>query len=514
MLPPTSALTPFGMLPVSRVNSKDYVRSSSRKQSPVYHNQSLHSTQAPHPIRIRVARDDSHVVRVTLPSARGRSSSPAHSHYTRRRTTTQAVQTEPDLDAALEGMKDDLTRSHQDASALRDRSRLLEKALRDAREIIRKRDAEIERLQKELARAVDEQKKEREESRRKVEEGRRTVEALLKREREGRELAPKRSFHAPARPEMPVPRKAWSEAETRARTQSLEVFCTKTDDWSGADVCEAVRDLNSEVLQFAAGVSELCAGAAPAKAKAAKSPDAIRDTAGRLGAAFVRVLATRDNSQDPILVQFALQSCLSTCIARFFSSFCPGLSSKYDMLLCQIYEHMQGSLPQATSSRWRALTHRHIRALYRNVEEHALNELASTILRWTTDLLTTAGCHTAQSTLSSPAVLRTRFGPQLRRIVLAVGKLAQVTREEILSTNFEVGTVPEGTPYDPQEMCDAAEPEYGGGRAGKVLCCTELGLRCTTRKDAEDAEAAQEMEQTLLLKPKVVLESVVPALDR
>ncbi|EIN09809.1 hypothetical protein PUNSTDRAFT_101732 [Punctularia strigosozonata HHB-11173 SS5] len=418
---------------------------------------------------------------------------------------------------------------HADVAAMRDRCRLLERAVRETREMLRARDGEIERLKREMARLVEEHQREREEDRRALQQVN-AASLKMQAEREQGTLRPKRSFHVAARNgrevATAVPRKAWSEAEARARQKSLEVFCTKTDEWSGADVCEAVRDLNSEVLQFAAGVSELCAttttrgGARNSPAKPAVQ--AIQDTAARLGPGFVRVLASRDHGRDPILVQFALQSLLSACVARFFASFCPGLASKYDMLLCQIYEHMRATRAQATSARWRALTHHHIRALYRTVEEHALNELAATMLRWTADLLAAAGCREAQAAFAAPVALKTRFGPQLRRIVLAVGKLAQVTREEILSTNFEVGTVPQGTAYDATEMCDAAEDgeaaaaqAAAAGRA-KVLCCTELGLRCTTRKEDAGEEEDEEgtMDETLLLKPKVVLESIVAALDR
>jgi len=155
--------------------------------------------------------------------------------------------------------------------------------------------------------------------------------------------------------------------EERARQRSVETFLTRADSWSGAQVIQAVRDLNSGILQFAASAVEMCVFASPPSTTGgganalggtngagagnginnAQWRQAFQDTSARIGGPMTKILATRDHSQDPLLVQLALQGCLCLCIARALSSFCIGFPSKSDAVLAQIYNHMHlsGELP-------------------------------------------------------------------------------------------------------------------------------------------------------------------------
>ena len=81
-----------------------------------------------------------------------------------------------------------------------------------------------------------------------------------------------------------------------------------------------------------------------------------------------------------------------------------------------------------------------------------------------------------------------------------------------MSANFEVIAADSSQPFDGQEMTDAFE-DYGSSN-GVVLCTTELGLRCSTRKAASDAPPSEEsIDRRILLRPKVVLESVAEVID-
>jgi hypothetical protein len=122
-----------------------------------------------------------------------------------------------------------------------------------------------------------------------------------------------------------------------AQLQSFDVFMTKTDNWSGAQVIQAVRDLNSEILQFAASLTESCTFEQRSTSNIAQ---AKQNTASRLGQNLANILSTRDHAQDPILVQLALQSALCLCIHRSLALFCVGFPSKYDALLEQLYLRM------------------------------------------------------------------------------------------------------------------------------------------------------------------------------
>jgi hypothetical protein len=129
-----------------------------------------------------------------------------------------------------------------------------------------------------------------------------------------------------------------SAREEEAEHRITTVFMTKTDSWSGAQVVQAVQDLNSEIVQFSAAVSELCSF--EPRQQTSRYSQAVQDTSARLGKNVANILASRDHSQDPILVQLAIQGAVTSCMARSMSSFCMGLPSKHDGILGQIYSHM------------------------------------------------------------------------------------------------------------------------------------------------------------------------------
>jgi len=148
---------------------------------------------------------------------------------------------------------------------------------------------------------------------------------------------------------------------------------------------------------------------------------------------------------------------------------------------------------------------RHIQEMHPRLEEFAVNDLVETIFRWSSDIFIISGCSNPPKASCSLEGLRARFGSQVRRIANAVYKLAKITREEIMSTNFDVVAVEHGQAFNGMEMTDAFE-DYGTS-TGAVLCMTDLGLSCSARK------STGEVERRLLLRPKVVLQSVVEVLD-
>lgn len=191
--------------------------------------------------------------------------------------------------------------------------------------------------------------------------------------------------------------------------------------------------------------------------------------------------------------------------------------------------------PQPTSSKWRALTHQHIHAMYPSLTEYSITELTDTILRWSSDIFLIAGCLTYEPTTSSSSStatsLRSRFGEHIRRFSKSVIHLAKVLREEILSTSFELIAIDpndckssssatasnglSGPSFHERTMIDAFSG-YGHSH-GCVLATMELGLRCVTRIGTREGVGSEEevlLEQRVLLMPKVVLESVLDVLDQ
>jgi len=100
--------------------------------------------------------------------------------------------------------------------------------------------------------------------------------------------------------------------------------------------------------------------------------------------------------------------------------------------------------------------------------------------------------------------LRNRFESQLRRVAQSALRIAAVTKEQVLSTNFEVISVEVGREFERKLMVNLFDEYYPGGakdsNGERVLCATEVGLRCFS--------GAGVGERTLI-QPIVILESVV-----
>ncbi|KAJ7227268.1 hypothetical protein GGX14DRAFT_418860 [Mycena pura] len=288
--------------------------------------------------------------------------------------------------------------------------------------------------------------------------------------------------------------------EQQARSQSNEIFMTRIDSWSGQQVIQAVLDLNSEIIQFATSAIELCTF----DQNNFGSPEAMQDTSARLSPNFANLLSARErNMQDPTLVGLALQAGVATCIARAMTGFALGLPTRAETTLSQVYSHIFYAEPQPTSSRWRALTHRHVHTLYPGLAEYSAEELRETICRWTSDILV-AACATHEST--SRKWIRETFGEQVGRMVKAVVAFAQICKEGIMSTNFDIIMVEPNQTFDERVMVDAFG-DYGSSR-GAVLATTELGLRRMTRRAIGGREEDGTVEHQILVRPKVILDSV------
>ncbi|KAJ7455382.1 hypothetical protein B0H11DRAFT_1739915 [Mycena galericulata] len=375
----------------------------------------------------------------------------------------------PHMRRGLENITNQLARSQAEVAKLEERCRMLERALKGTREMLEAKEMELERLrQTDSASSLTEERH----------------------EDQGRQQRSDGSRNGPT-PLL---------EEQRAQLRSTEIYMTRTDSWSGAQVMQAVQDLNSEIIQLAASAVELCTF----DSKNTSSTQAMQDTNARLGPKLAGLLSARErNSQDPTLVGLALQAGMATCIARAMTAFALGLPSKSEVILSQVYSHIFVAEPQPTSSRWRALAHRHVHTLYPGLTEYAAEELRETICRWTSDILV-AACATHEST--SRAWIRETFGEQIGRMVKSVAGIATICREEIMSTNFDIISVEPGQFFDERVMEDAFG-NYGVSH-GAVLATTELGLRRMTRRSAGGRENDRTVEQQLLVRPKVILDSV------
>lgn len=119
-------------------------------------------------------------------------------------------------------------------------------------------------------------------------------------------------------------------------------------------------------------------------------------------------------------------------------------------------------------------------------------------LRWSMDILTLSGTPVPKDNL------RNLFEPRLQRIAEVAIGIAAVTKEQVLSTNFEVIGIEVGRVFESKHMRNAFEDYYPGGTkegtGERVLCTTEVGLKCFSGNG---------MDERTLVQPAVILESAV-----
>lgn len=371
----------------------------------------------------------------------------------------------------------------------------------------------------------------------------------------------------------------------RERTEevaSLRTFLTKTDELSGAQLVQAVRDLNSEILQLAACAADEFAGTFDRRVRYARSSD--RETLyPALGVRTTELLEEQDHAQDPTFVQFAIQAWEVACVGRLMIPFCAGAPSDVQRMLSAVFQRIQEIEPQATSSRWRALTHANLRAVLPAFQNAAngppptpvtpttpatpsasgsfLAAYTEDNLRGILAILVLAGCSDYNGLHREP--LRKRFGAALTRIGERAHRLAIAMREGVMSAAFEVVVVPPsmasasgvaptskrgalfvdtaggGAPFDEDTMDDAFAGSPTPDEQGRVLCTVEIGLACVrkienadqprspaspppqgpptpisrTNSVSSNADAPNVLDRNLLVKPKVMLDSVTKLLQ-
>jgi hypothetical protein len=123
--------------------------------------------------------------------------------------------------------------------------------------------------------------------------------------------------------------------------RTLKSFLTKTDDYSGQQIVQAVHDLNSEILQLAAAVSDEFP-------LTRRSPGLWNESHCELvreaiGDGMLALLRDGDHEDDPTVVQLALQAWEVWCCRQVLDAFCAGIQPELDRFLNDIFHEMQFS---------------------------------------------------------------------------------------------------------------------------------------------------------------------------
>jgi len=301
-----------------------------------------------------------------------------------------------------------------------------------------------------------------------------------------------------------------------ARTIELkgaQSFLITADKLSGAEVSAMVEGLNGEIHQAAAFMAEFFEFP---ELKAGPGDDG---TIGRtwieeiLGPTMLKGLSSVRHCEDPLVVQIALQACMTGFAARVITAWHLD-ESKDQNLVLNIYSHMRETAEhEAIPGRWRGLTRMYARQL-RHSQSDVFSSLRSIIMGHLSHVLVKAGCAADLPTVQE--VLRSRLCDRMSAIVGSTLRLHQALGEEITSADLEVIWIPSGLLFDPATMeDDSGQSTVGNGKDQKndyVLCTIALGLQLLVRAGSKGGKRS--LQKTDILKPKVILHSVTEGMAR
>ncbi|KAF9218709.1 hypothetical protein BS17DRAFT_719808 [Gyrodon lividus] len=305
------------------------------------------------------------------------------------------------------------------------------------------------------------------------------------------------------------------------RTSELkgaQSFLTTADAFSGSEVINTLQRLNAEVLQSTAFMAESMVELFDPWMTMRESRTDEQAAGGtrasaKIGGVIAHFLGTKKHKDDPILIQIAFQAYLTYMLRWIACSWIIGGEEEHDLFIDTIYQSVRDKEAQAISGRWRALTRAHVP--HTQFDELQLTfKIATKMISDLSDILLTAGCTTSKSDIASG--LSSKFREKISFLVSLAIRVNKIIGEDVTSGDLEVLVVPPGTAFDGTMMEDSYEDGSSqrarGGRVPKVLCATDLGLRKKTRVGMV-GEKEKQWEITVLLKPKVALESVVDIMD-
>jgi len=111
--------------------------------------------------------------------------------------------------------------------------------------------------------------------------------------------------------------------ETRTlELKGAQAFLTKSDSLSGAEVTLMVEGLNSEILQTAAFVADSFEFSGTQTYWGSEQNEAYKRVEHMLGQKMAMILTSVRHSEDPMMIQIALQSCLVYCSAMIGRAWC------------------------------------------------------------------------------------------------------------------------------------------------------------------------------------------------
>jgi len=263
-------------------------------------------------------------------------------------------------------------------------------------------------------------------------------------------------------------------------------FLSTTDPISETDVLGIVRDLNENIFQIAANLTEEWEKLGPSQASGFAVTKRDIDPFSRL---YGPVLIQSALDRDHAAVTFLVQSCLCYLATKFTSHW------RHDQgltMLGSVYETLSASEGQAISARWKSLTHNYLS----HPPPHS-----TLIMQHVADILWITGSFSSpRRSFDFVKGVALKGIETIDRLVLRLGSAFM---EDVASSDMSLLFETPQTIFDKTRMINesGSNAVFSPGRWDRVAGTTEVGVRKSLC-----GGQGEDRRTEVLLKARVILE--------
>ncbi|KAG7091391.1 hypothetical protein E1B28_010429 [Marasmius oreades] len=294
------------------------------------------------------------------------------------------------------------------------------------------------------------------------------------------------------------------ELETSTSAMREQTFPAGTNRISDTDVTFMVAGLNGDILRTAQLLTEFFESESRDRMQGlgedALLEGAIDFTKEILGDRMTDMLSGF-NHREVVLLQIAFQA--SICAySEWITTSWVYRDRDDEQMIQEIYDRLREREEQPISSRWRVLTRKYVRQVFRHTPQVDLSDYFFDAFA---NILVTAGLQNSGTLGELTDQLKTHFASHIADIINRAIKLNNVIGDDITSCELVPINCETGILFDEDSMENTFDPPSWSNSFTEenILCTTELGLLRSEKVHGKEGE----WTHLILLKPKVVLQS-------
>lgn len=310
--------------------------------------------------------------------------------------------------------------------------------------------------------------------------------------------------------------------------RDAEAYLTLIDDVADSEVVQIIEQLNGQIFQSAAAISDATEFTydGPHDTAVWQAARARLELTCFLGADLLASLSSTTLAQNSELVQLALQAGMAEYTQRLGNSWdvnAVGDTTTIGDIYLKIRERgsflylvrelgaENGTEPQAVAGRWRILGRTYMKLLREGTEDptRVLFETLSTMV---TDVLLVCGARGSRETVSK--VVAREFEGDLQGVLKLALQFHRTAGERVVSCDFVILHAKPGAAFETTSMQDVGVITQSAmpPPPTNVLCTTDLGL--LVQKTSGGAKRSQSqpivVQTAVLVKCKVVMVPDMP----